>query len=235
MLANPEAATSPQQPVLVAEIKQLYLANGGVEAKWLDWATGAPKTETTAPSGLEYSILLPAFEARDFSGKTWSLADEEGKATFVDVWATWCGPCRAEHPELQKLYDRIKDRKDIQVLTFSIDESAYAAESYMRGQTYSIPVIAGNRRNGRPDRSFAGTVDSGPALRSGLAFGHLARFRGHPELLRANGDSPNGGGVSSPGSRLGLPAQVNQPGALPRSTGKPVGVFVGQPFGPAPQ
>ena len=57
------------------------------------------------------------------------------------MWATWCGPCRSEHPELERLYEALKNRKGIQVLTFSVDDAAYAAETYMKEKKYSFPVI----------------------------------------------------------------------------------------------
>src|SRR5690606_27622587 len=59
------------------------------------------------------------FEAKDLTGKTWRLADLKGKVAYVNVWTTWCGPCRAEMPGLQKLYERWKDREDRIVLTIS--------------------------------------------------------------------------------------------------------------------
>ncbi len=127
----------------IAEAKALYLANGGKEESWVEWATSGPKDPalTSKPATLEYTRLLADFEAKDLNGKTWRLADLKGKATFIDIWATWCGPCRAEHPELQKLREKIKDRKDIQVLTFSLDETAYLAEAYMKEHKYTFPVI----------------------------------------------------------------------------------------------
>ncbi len=67
--------------------------------------------------------------------------DLNGKATFVDIWATWCGPCRGEHPELQKLVDAVKGRKDIQVLTLSMDDNEYVVESYVKEKGYTFPVI----------------------------------------------------------------------------------------------
>ena len=67
--------------------------------------------------------------------------DLVGKATLIDVWATWCGACRAAHPQIQQLYDRLKGRKDIQILSLSVDE-AHLAAAYMKEQRYGFPVIA---------------------------------------------------------------------------------------------
>ena len=67
------------------------------------------------------NTLLPEFELSDLDGRKWSLADLKGKVAFINLWATWCGPCRAELPYVQKLREQLKDRKDVVVLTLNID------------------------------------------------------------------------------------------------------------------
>ena len=67
--------------------------------------------------------------------------DLKGKALLINVWATWCGPCQGELPYLQKFYDKVKDRSDIQVLTFNIDDSAVDVTPYMRDNHYTFPVL----------------------------------------------------------------------------------------------
>jgi thiol-disulfide isomerase/thioredoxin len=66
----------------------------------------------------------------------------KGKATFIDVWATWCGACRAHHQQIQQLYERLKGRADIQILSLSWDDNAYTASAYMKEMKYTFPVIA---------------------------------------------------------------------------------------------
>jgi thiol-disulfide isomerase/thioredoxin len=83
----------------------------------------------------------PVWELADLNGKTWKLADLKGKKLLINVWATWCGPCRGEHRYLQTLYDEIKDRNDIQVLTFSIDTSVGDLAPYMKDNKYTFPVL----------------------------------------------------------------------------------------------
>jgi thiol-disulfide isomerase/thioredoxin len=128
----------------ITDAKRAYLASGGREDSWLDWATStpAPALSAAAPATLDYPAALPDFQAKDLDGRAWSLADLKGKATLIDVWATWCGACRAEHATLQELYDRIKGRKDIRILTFSMDETSYLAAAYMKEWKYAFPVIA---------------------------------------------------------------------------------------------
>jgi hypothetical protein len=49
---------------------------------------------------------LPAWELPDLKGKTWKLRELQGKTVLINVWATWCGPCQAEHPRLQALSEK---------------------------------------------------------------------------------------------------------------------------------
>jgi len=97
------------------------------------------------PSSLENRERFPVgdFEAKDLSGKTWRLADLKGKVAFVNVWTTWCGPCRAEMPLIQKLHDKWKERPDRVVLTISADLHATLAESFIKEGKYTFPVIFG--------------------------------------------------------------------------------------------
>ena len=64
-----------------------------------------------------------------------------GKALLINVWATWCGPCVAEHPEFQKLYEKLKNRKDFAVLSFNMDEDIGKVAPYIAKHHYTFPVI----------------------------------------------------------------------------------------------
>jgi cytochrome c biogenesis protein CcmG, thiol:disulfide interchange protein DsbE len=49
---------------------------------------------------------MPAFEMTTFAGKKLSSASLKGKAVILDFWATWCGPCKAASPSMQKLHEK---------------------------------------------------------------------------------------------------------------------------------
>jgi thiol-disulfide isomerase/thioredoxin len=64
----------------------------------------------------------------------------EGKTTFVNVWATWCGPCQAELPQVQRLHDMFRGRKDVAVITLNIDENSGLVEPYMKQRGFRFAV-----------------------------------------------------------------------------------------------
>ncbi len=62
------------------------------------------------------------FTATDLKGAPQSIEQFKGKVIFIDMWATWCGPCMQEMPYFEKLKTHYKDNKDIVFISLSIDE-----------------------------------------------------------------------------------------------------------------
>jgi thiol-disulfide isomerase/thioredoxin len=109
-------------------------------------AKAAPKPLTTAVADVqmgwtEMSKPLPDFEISDADGKTWRLADLKGKVTLVNLWATWCGPCRNELPYLQKLFNKVRERKDLVVLTLNTDDNPGLILPFLNENKYTFPVL----------------------------------------------------------------------------------------------
>ena len=65
-------------------------------------------------------VPVPAFTVRDLQGRTISASDLRGKVTIINFWATWCGPCRMEIPDLIALQN--KYRSQLQIIGISEDE-----------------------------------------------------------------------------------------------------------------
>jgi peroxiredoxin len=67
------------------------------------------------------------FKLESLSGKRVTLSSLRGKVVFLNVWATWCGPCREEMPSMETLYEHFKNRKDFVILAVSQDRRGRAA------------------------------------------------------------------------------------------------------------
>jgi thiol-disulfide isomerase/thioredoxin len=89
------------------------------------------------------NTAMAAFDLTDLEGRKWSLADLKGRVAFINMWATWCGPCRMELPYVQKLREQLKDRKDVVVLTLNIDDEVGLVEPFMKQNKYTFPVLLG--------------------------------------------------------------------------------------------
>ena len=72
-----------------------------------------------ATVGVNVGELAPDFTLVDLDGNQVSLSDFRGKTVFVNFWATWCPPCRAEMPEIEAVYQEHKD-KDVVVIGVDI-------------------------------------------------------------------------------------------------------------------
>ena len=81
------------------------------------WLNGCLSVER---SGVEVGDQVPDYQALDLQGREISFADHQGEVVLVNVWATWCGPCRVEMPSIQSSYRRFRDR-GFSVLAISID------------------------------------------------------------------------------------------------------------------
>lgn len=73
-------------------------------------------------------------------GERANLSDFRGKALFINEWATWCPPCVAEMPSIQKLYDALKDDEDV-VFIIITNEKREVVEAFMDDGGYNFPVM----------------------------------------------------------------------------------------------
>jgi peroxiredoxin len=69
----------------------------------------------------QIGTVLPDFTQNDVNGKPFTLSSLKGKYVLVDFWASWCGPCRAENPNIVKAFNKFKSKK-FTVLGVSLDQ-----------------------------------------------------------------------------------------------------------------
>lgn len=82
---------------------------------------------------------LPALSIKDANGKVINLASLKGKKVFVNLWATWCPPCVAEIPSIQKLYAKSVGKNAVFVL-LSMDDEYKTPFDWMKKKGYKLPV-----------------------------------------------------------------------------------------------
>ena len=87
----------------------------------------------------------PAFAYTNIKGDTIALAALSGKNVYVDVWATWCGPCKRELPYLEKLQDTYKDNDHIVFASVSIDKDKAAWEKMVKEKDMKGVQVIGDK------------------------------------------------------------------------------------------
>ncbi|HEX7774353.1 MAG TPA: redoxin family protein, partial [Pyrinomonadaceae bacterium] len=133
---------------LTETTERLWKELGGTDQGWNAFLSrneiSKNKLETAEVSSWDTkNTPLNAFQLTDLQGRNWSLADLKGKVAFINVWATWCGPCLSELPYVQKLDQKLKGRNDVVVLTLNTDEEVGKVEPFMKENKYSFPVLLG--------------------------------------------------------------------------------------------
>lgn len=104
-----------------------------------------PTPETVEPTltkepeiGPEVSLQAPDFTLKDLEGKTISLSQFRGKTVLLNFWASWCGPCRAEMPHLQKFFEESGD--DLTPIGVNLMEDRSQVERFAQKQGLTFPI-----------------------------------------------------------------------------------------------
>lgn len=82
-----------------------------------------------------------AFTIKDLSGNEVPFEAYKGKVLFINLWATWCGPCRAEMPGIQRLSEKLKD-EEVEFVMLSVDKEAALpkVKDYLENNQFTFPV-----------------------------------------------------------------------------------------------
>src|SRR5262249_2266090 len=99
--------------------------------------------------------LFPDLEFVGQEGGSVRLSELKGNVVLVNVWATWCGPCKMELPVVQRMYDIYSDRNFV-VVAVNVDADRKRVPAFMKQFNISVPVY------------FAAPEDAGPLTASGI-------------------------------------------------------------------
>ncbi len=78
---------------------------------------------------------------KDFEGNTVILEDYRGKTLFINLWASWCGPCRAEMPHISQLYSSVKDHAGVEFLMIGLDDDYEKSKRLIEGKNWAFPAV----------------------------------------------------------------------------------------------
>lgn len=84
-------------------------------------------------------VTIPDFKVKDANGKIVNLKDFKGKTVFVNLWATWCGPCRREMPSIESLSKKLAGKK-VEFVMLSLDEDFTKALNYSKSSNLTLPM-----------------------------------------------------------------------------------------------
>lgn len=113
---------------IIGKIQSAVLATGLIK----------PDTETHTEDGQNFDY---AIKFKDLNGKLIDMENFRGKTIFINLWATWCPPCRAEMPHISSLYEKMKEEKDIAFLMVNLDKKVEKVQKYINDTDYTFPVV----------------------------------------------------------------------------------------------
>jgi len=158
-------------------------------------------------SGESDHVIVPAgdkaanFDLETLDGSKISLSELKGKVVFLNVWATWCGPCREEMPSMESLYEKLKNRKDFVMLAVSQDERGKdAVLPYVQKHGYHFTVLLDPENKVGQSYDVSGVPETFIINREGrIVAHHMGAFDwSRPDVKEALDDLLNAKKASAP-------------------------------------
>ena len=129
--------------LLLFIIDKAILKDKGI-VKQINQAQKYEKIENASelPIGYKEGERAPDFELIDLEGNTLKLSDYKGTPVFLNFWASWCGPCKAEMPFMEKVYAENKDRS-FEILAVNVttsEKSIGNVEKFVADYELTFPI-----------------------------------------------------------------------------------------------
>jgi peroxiredoxin len=141
-ISAPRQKKIQQSKILLAVA--LILILGGVGSFiWLSWETAVSQPSTNsygAPALAQQGSTAANFALAALDAEGIALSDYEGEVVILNFWATWCPPCRAEMPGLNRFYEAHKDEGMV-LLAINEEERAETVRPFIQANNFTFPVL----------------------------------------------------------------------------------------------
>jgi len=139
----PRHPSPDRRDQVMQSAQRVWKELGGTAQGWNDWAAHSSLASFDSGSGATNAWnKLPAdLTFTDTLGRQYKPADLATRTALVTLWASWCGPCRAELPYFEKLYRQFQGRDDIVLLAFNVDDDIKNMNQALAELKLSIPAV----------------------------------------------------------------------------------------------
>jgi len=140
----PRRPSPDRRDQVMQSAQRLWKELGGTAQGWNDWDTHSSLRSFDSGSGATNAwTKLPASLAfTDVLGRQYSPKDLASKTVLVTLWASWCGPCRAELPYFEKLYRQFQGRDNVVLLAFNVDDDIADMNRALTELKLAIPSVS---------------------------------------------------------------------------------------------
>lgn len=128
--------------------------------------------QTSQPRG-GASFPAPEFRLPDLHGRTHQLSDYRGKIVFLNLWATWCPPCREEMPSMERLYHRLRDDEFVMLAISQDEQINEAVRPFVEQMRLSFPILLDPQGKVPPKYGVTGYPETFIIDRAGRVIDHI--------------------------------------------------------------
>jgi thiol-disulfide isomerase/thioredoxin len=140
----PKDYTDMTQPETTPEMKQKEGEMAADTKRWLQQQPVTPEMKQRQmeaqkiQAALAIGVKFPDFNEKDTAGKPLAIANYKGKVVLIDFWATWCGPCRAELPNVIATYKKYHNQ-GFEIIGISLDQDQAKLTGFTKSMNMTWP------------------------------------------------------------------------------------------------
>jgi peroxiredoxin len=106
------------------------------------WVLGSRVTDTQTRAGIQVGLIAPDFALPALDGQVVTLSSQRGNVVLINMWASWCVPCRTEMPAIAQVYARYRDSGFVVLgLNATYQDNEVNARSFVISQRLTFPIL----------------------------------------------------------------------------------------------